>query len=411
MEHKNQHKKEASFSSAKIIFSAIKEHKTRNAGLTCIVLLLSFVLCTGILFSFALKNGLSNMRERFGADIVVVPAGAEKSMEAILLKGEPNYFYLSQESVRAIGEVQGVKNVTEQFYLTSSSESCCSIPVQIIGFDPESDFSITPWIQKSLKNAKEISGGVLLAGSDISVDFDKTVRFYGQKFSVKGVLAKSGSGLDNAVFANRETLLQIISAAKEKGFNFIGDGIPGKDASSVLVKVLPNADVGAVAKKIESSVSGVQAVQTSSILKSVSETLQKFSTLILVSIILFSIFAFCVLLIVFPLFINERKKECAVFSMLGMGQSHLAFLLFAETVCVSLLGSILGATLSLLLVLPFSTFINTSLSLPYILPNAGIILFIFTLCVILASGLSSLASVFSVLNVCKTETYLNLKTE
>lgn len=411
MRFKNQHKDKNLFGRTTIIFSALKEHRGRNAGLACIVFLLSFVVCAGTIFSLGLKNGFLNMQERFGADIVVVPAGAEKSMEAILLKGEPHYFYLNEESIKKIREVPGVERTTEQFYLTSSSESCCSIPVQIIGFDPKSDFSITPWIEKSLKKQNAISGDILLAGSSISVEKNKTVRFYGETFSVAGILAKSGSGLDSAVFANKETLFKIISAAKEKGFHFIGEGTPGRDASSVLVQVSKNANIASVAQKIETAVTGVQTVQTSSVLKSVSETLKKFSTLIVVFIILFSLFAFCVLLVIFPLVINERKKECAVFSMLGMKKSSLATLLFGEAFCVSCIGAVAGGVLSVILLLPFSAFIKNALSLPYILPHVYMLIFILALCIVLCAVFSSLASLFSVFQICKAETYRNLKVE
>lgn len=122
----------------------IKRKPLRTAGLIIIVALVAFVLFAGGILSVSLKNGLESMKERLGADLLVVPVGYDEGVEGIIVKGEPAYFYFDKSVETQLEKVEGVKCVSSQFYLTSLNQDCCSVPVQFIGFDPETDFSIQP---------------------------------------------------------------------------------------------------------------------------------------------------------------------------------------------------------------------------------------------------------------------------
>ena len=144
----------------------------RTFSMASLVALCSAVLFGSFLLASSLRNGISGMKERIGADLMIVPNGYEQTLESVLLSGEPNYFYMDKGIETIVRGIDGVKEVTSQFYLTSLSESCCDFPVQIIGFDPESDFLIKPWIQKY--NA---DGDNLFAGSNVNVE-KNTVSFF-----------------------------------------------------------------------------------------------------------------------------------------------------------------------------------------------------------------------------------------
>ena len=82
---------------------------------------------------------------------MIGPEGSEQELEGILLYGSPNYFYMDKNIEEIIRSVDGVQTASSQTYLASVSESCCDFPVQLIGFDPETDFIIQPWAKKSFK--------------------------------------------------------------------------------------------------------------------------------------------------------------------------------------------------------------------------------------------------------------------
>ena len=99
------------------------------------------------------------------------------------------------------------------FYLASASAGCCSIPVQIIGFEPETDFLIQPWISRSYSGT--VGDGDVIVGSDISVPLNHQLRFYDTDCNVVAQLDRTGTGLDTAVYANMNTIKQMMKSTKK----------------------------------------------------------------------------------------------------------------------------------------------------------------------------------------------------
>ena len=178
----------------RLAISNLRRKPLRTAGLITIVALVAFVLFAGGILSTSMRNGLESMRARLGADLMVVPLGYDEGVEGIILKGEPTYFYFDKYVEQDLEKVEGVKSVSAQFFLTSLNQDCCSIPVQFIGFDPETDFSIQPWISEVY--SEEVKDGELIIGSDIKADENNKLKFFGEEYSVAAKLEKTGTGLD-----------------------------------------------------------------------------------------------------------------------------------------------------------------------------------------------------------------------
>lgn len=223
-----------------------KTHRT--VLIVAMVAISSAVMFASLVLSASLKSGIAGLRSRIGADLLVVPEGYEKGEERILLSGEPNYFYMERNVVDSVRSVSGVSQASAQFYLTSVSESCCDFPVQIIGFEPESDFVVKSWAKTGVSG---ISGGeFLLSGFNVS-DENGTVRFFGSEHKIAGRLSKSGSGMDNVIFCDMESLRWIFDDASRKGFGFVSDGDTENKISSVLVRLSDDASADAVALRIK----------------------------------------------------------------------------------------------------------------------------------------------------------------
>ena len=143
----------------------LKRKPARTAALTVLVGLLSFTVFASLLIIESLKKGISGIQSRLGADLIIVPEEYENEAMNVLLSGEPNYFYLDKDIENQLVEIEGIQQITSQYYLTSLSESCCDFPVQIIGFDEKSDFVIKPWAGK--KYTPNEQGEIILAGYSV----------------------------------------------------------------------------------------------------------------------------------------------------------------------------------------------------------------------------------------------------
>jgi putative ABC transport system permease protein len=350
-----------------------------------------------------MKNGLQSVKARFGADLMAVPIGYDEKAEGILLKGEPSYFYFDKSVEEQIKQVEGVKSVSSQFFLTSSNQDCCDVDVQFIGFDPETDFSVQPWIAESYGG--NISDGDIIIGSDITYDGNGYMKFYGRQYKVAARLDETGTGLDAAVYGNINTIEDIFSAAKEQGFAFTENIDPENTISSVLVKTEDGFDTDTVAHNIRTKIDGLQIVKTKSMITGIAESLGNFTAFIYVFSAMFFVAATVTLTIVFSVTVNERKKEFAVLRSIGATGRDLARLVLTESLVISGLGGLTGILFSALVVFSFNTYIGEKIGLPYLTPNISVILLsaLLTLAVSLLTG--TLSSIYSAAKISGREVY------
>lgn len=157
----------------------IKRKPLRSALLSALVLLIAFTVFSGAFVIISLQRGLAVYRARLGADIVVVPSSAtgHGSVDDVLLQGITGNYYMSGDICEKLAATEGVEAVTKQFFLTSAKASCCSSRVQIIGFDPDTDFSIMPWIAES--HSGTVQDGDVVVGAKIGVPESGRITFYG----------------------------------------------------------------------------------------------------------------------------------------------------------------------------------------------------------------------------------------
>lgn len=385
----------------------IKRKPFRTACLILVVAILAFILFGGSILITSLENGLNSMKQRLGADLMVIPEGSKGDMEGVLLKGEPGYFYFSPSIVRQVAQIEGVSQVTAQFFLTSLSESCCSAQVQLIGFDPDTDFVIEPWIAKTYGSA--VGDGVLVAGSDIVLESDHTLKLFNCSYPVAAQLEKTATGLDSSVFMNMNTMKSLFAAARDAGMNFISTDEPGGAVSSALVKVKEGYNAEIVARRVASEIPQVDVIVSKSMIIGIADNLGSFAAYIRIFTALLWGFAVLLLTAVFSVTINERKKEFAVLRILGATRRKLTGIVFTESLLLSMMGGAIGTATAALVVFPFSAYIGGKLQLPYLQPEAGIVLGILALSLFFSFVMGPLASIYSAVKISRAETYLTMR--
>ncbi|MGW8161441.1 MAG: ABC transporter permease, partial [Desulfobulbales bacterium] len=122
-----------------------------------LLLLMAVALVTGTLFGASIfitgmENALKIGTYRLGADILVVPAAKEEAARTALLAGKPTSFYMDRVVYDKVLKVEGVQKASPQLFIEPSSFTCCfSVDVFLVAFDPKTDFTIRPWLQKNLR--------------------------------------------------------------------------------------------------------------------------------------------------------------------------------------------------------------------------------------------------------------------
>lgn len=351
----------------------IRRRPVRSVTLMLLAAFLAFSVFAGSLIVMSLQNGLHSYEARLGADVVVVPAeaGLKGGLESILLQGIPGYFYMDGKVMEKISAMDGVAALSPQFFLATAKASCCSFPIQLIGFDPETDFTIRPWVRQSYGGS--VGEGDILIGSHVTMPTDGVLTFYGEEMHVVGQLDETGTALDNAVYGSLETMRGIARNAEDLGYRYLGKISADKAVSAVMIRVAEGYSPEDVCNNINIHVRKVDATQSKSMVSSIAGGLSNVARIIGVLTALIWVLALAIMAAAFVLIVGERKKEFSILRVVGASRTMLSRMLLTESAIISGTGALCGIALAALIALPFTGLIRDRLGLPYLLPSSAAI--------------------------------------
>lgn len=387
----------------------LKYKSLRTISLVIVAACLSAVFFGGALISMNLSRGLESMRERLGADIMVIPQGTHNKAEALLTNGGSSTFYFTNNIEDLVRKAKGVKKASVQTYISSLSAGCCAEKLQIIGFDPDSDFVIGPWIYSQHKNT--LHKGEMIAGANVVVSYENTVRLYGHYWPVVAQLAKTGTSLDNSVFVNMQTVPQVVEYSAKVGHAAIPKEYANKAISAVLVKLDKGYSAQKVADNIRktSGLKGIGIVFPGGVTATTKNNLSIVTRSISIVIGILWIITVIIMVAVFASSINERKKECASLRIMGVTRSRLVKLMMKESFIIGLLGGIIGVSFASLILFPYSSLISKQMQLPYLEITAAPVIGLIIAGVAISLVTTMLTSMAVTRRIAMGESYLRLR--
>ncbi|MBZ0155066.1 MAG: ABC transporter permease [Alphaproteobacteria bacterium] len=337
-------------------------------------LLLAIAIVSGAIFSTttlmwgvnsSLKRGLS----KFGADLLAVPKGSMVSMKSALLTGEPSLFYMERDIMQTIAGIKGVKKVSPQLFLTSVEGTCCIMGnAFLIGFDPESDFTVLPWIEEKMGRPLR-EDDVIVGGANAYAPGDK-IFFYGQNFTVYGKLGRTGVGLyDNALFITMERAYSMAEEShKTPGV------VPLKLVRGQISAALVQTDMGAKLPYISFTISkdpNIKVITAGNIITSVRQNLVAlFGSTLILSVVLIIANALMISAI-FSTIVNERKRELGLLRAIGARKVSIFRLIVYEAALLTSAGGVLGVIVGIVIMRVYQRtilFNLKELNMPYLWP-------------------------------------------
>ncbi len=213
----------------------LKRKLTRTWLLFAIVAVVSCTLFSATLFLKSINNALKIGTYRLGADILVVPESAETKAKSALLSGEPTQFLMDRSILDRVRAVEWVKSATPQLFVKPTSFTCCfNVDVFLIAFDPETDFTVKPWLEKNLNRKLEL--GEIITGRSVPVIAGDKIPFFGTTFTVAGTMEPTGMDFfDRAVFMSLDSAYKMAEDSRKKALQSIDIG--RDKISTVLVQV------------------------------------------------------------------------------------------------------------------------------------------------------------------------------
>ena len=387
----------------------IQRHAFLNACLLATVVILSVMLFSVTVISVSLKKGMGNMRKRLGADIMLVPKGEREKAENMLLEGSRSNFYFDGAVYEKVQSIDGISDSTSQCFLKSLSADCCSSEVQIVFFDPETDFVVGPWIETEYK--QKLTGDAVIVGSDI-VSEDGRIKLFGQEYPIASQMARTGTALDSSVYFSTDAKSELLKNAEEKGSFLTEEQKKGDILSSIFINVDGSHTAEQIIDSAHKTIGDIfDVVYPKKLHESLSGSLGKITGVVNVISLSLGILLVAILLIINSIIMKGRKSEIALLRVLGHRKKDLIRKLLYEMGLISLAGALGGSLLGALIVIPFGRYIGKSLDMPYLGPGIASVLVQILLIVGIVILIVFLASVFFIIHTTNTEPYLALRKE
>ena len=401
----------------------IRKRPYRSFCLILAALIGSYAVFVGLTLKSSLNHGITRMQERLGADLMIVPEDSEAQARNVLLTGTPEFFYMDSSIAGKISEIGGVDSVTTQFYFTSLSSDCCSTRVQLIAFEPGTDFVITPWINEKITD--DLEHGQVIIGSEVTPLSNGKVKFYGSEYAVEGKRTRDSDydlrpclDLNNVPNANyqlcdhimtRDTMHLILDDAKAKGYQFLTAEDDSSLISTVLLKLNDKAEVRQVEKEIYNAGSGVKILETDKLIVEVSSQLDSVGRIISLTLTVLLVFSFFTMVLFFSVIFHERKKDFAILRILGSTSKKISFLALSEGFLIGAAGGIAGMTFGILTVFPFNRYIENRLNVPYLMPSVPVVIFFGILGIVTVIVFGAVSSFLSTISLSHAETYYTMR--
>jgi len=300
------------------------------------------ILVAALVFSLSFVRRVDSVvrtaSDRLGADVIVVPSGSRGAAEDILLENKVKTFYMDKALVEKIGRLKGIESLTYQTYLASITGQCCDVPeTVVVAFNQDTDFIIKPWLSKGL--GARLKRGEAVVGSESAMNISVGLtevdsHLFGNLFKMVGVLEKTGTGLDTAIFIDESNIDDIL----RKGKTALKSG----QISIIFVKVKKGVDPSSVAGDIGDNFVEVNAVARKDIGKNILSTLRDLNRIFLAAVMIASVLTIFLVWAVFSAIANERAWEIGIMRAIGARQSHVSRLFLFEVMFVGLIGGLLG---------------------------------------------------------------------
>ncbi|MCR5600374.1 MAG: ABC transporter permease [Ruminococcus sp.] len=344
----------------KVAFNNIVRHSFRSVIFFLLAAISSACIFGVGFFNDNISSGIGQVKGRIGADMIAVPSDYNDDAKDALFAGDACTMFFKADPETKISNTEGVAQVSSQLYLETLSLDCCSAAgIQIIAFDPDTDFSVSTWTNKD--NVRSLKDGELIAGVSCGLQKGGSITFFDHDFTVADVLDETGMGYDHSIFVSFESAKQITSDEKYSQL------FKGKSdlTSMVLINADKNCEIADLSRIINRSLSDVTVYSTDSLVGELKKQAGyfKFSGFVADAfvIILSAVSLFSLITLTF----YQRRNRIGSMLSVGISKAKIVKIFFFEYLYLTLAGTFAGIGITAVLLLPMHDLIKRSVELPY----------------------------------------------
>lgn len=338
---------------------------TRRLGASVLTAFIAFMavfaLTASMIVVTSLEDGVRLSRERLGADIMVLPAGASGNASEVLFCAEPVNVYLAASAVEAVTATEGVAAATPQFFTQTVDESCCSVVgvTRVVGIDAATDFVLAPWVVGETMGGADAGfssaeaaafglddDGILLGAAAPPIEGGQA-SILGSVFHVAGTLAPTGTSVDETIFMDIDAA-RAIAAASPYLESVWGDADPFDAVSCLMVKADDGADIDQLCQALVDAVPGSVAVRTADMVSGASSQLAVVEAMAVAFLVVLVVLAALALAGRFSALAASRMRELGLLRTMGMGRGRVVGCFACEIGLVTLAAAVVAVAVACL---------------------------------------------------------------
>ena len=291
-----------------------------------------------------IDDGIKFNEDRMGADVVIYPAEAESNPQDFLFSGVAEMKYFEEDKLMERIPKEKIEKVTNQFFIkTLPGGVCCGTDktYRIVGVDGESDFLIKPWLEN--ENIEKIEDGMMVLGQNIGGEFGRKAFLLNNVFDVKGRLYRTGSGFDESIFMDLDTVRDL--GKKTFSTDYFDEKDPQKLITTSFIKLKDGVDVNEFIDNLNVEDFGAKAIHVSQVRDMVKEQANSFLLLFLIFAPLVFLTTAIAISTLYNMIAKERKTEIGYLRSIGLSKKKVLQESFLEVLIQSGTAGLIGAVL------------------------------------------------------------------
>ena len=323
---------------------SIRAHPVRSLIIAVLALAQAACVFGGLILVGAMRAELTLAERRLGADLVVYPTACLNQVEKkrLLMVGTPVGCHQPRSALARMSSNEDIAAVSYQLYV---SETLADGTTRwIVGFEPESDFALSPWIAEG--EGSSLPRGSVLVGSAVPGADGQSLSVFGRERPIGAHLLATGSELDDAVFVSMDTLTDMVVDARAAGEDIDVSLDPSTDYSAALVRASDSDAIESVTNWINLYVRKVSAVRSSEALVGAASGIRAHRGVAIGVLGATWLVLLGALIIVQVSLMNERMQELAVWRSIGASRSVVSRVMLSESALLHAAGALAGVCLA-----------------------------------------------------------------
>ena len=329
-----------SFTLRRVPLKNIRAHPVRAAIILVLALAQAACVFGGLVALDGMRAQLGLAERRLGADLVVYPTACLNLVDkrALSMLGTPVSCNQPRATLARMDANEEIAAVT--FQLSISQTRPDGTTQWIIGYDPATDFVVSPWIAEG--EGRAAPEGTVTVGSAAEQTPAGEVTLFGKRWPVGAHLETTGTDWDHAVFVSMDTLPQIIAASVESGVDTYASLIPSRDYTVALVRVADSRQVDSVTEWINLYVRKVTAVRSDVAVSATASDVRAHRSALLGVLGAAWLVLLAALMVAQLTLMNERRHELYVWRSIGASSATIARVVTVESLMIHAAGALSG---------------------------------------------------------------------